>query len=66
MSAEAAVTVLLYAILFLLATSGIPGAIIAVAWLGVGGWFVAKTKSRGFWADISFAATWPIYVVLGR
>ena len=66
MSFEAFVTVAIYAGLALLAFTSLPGALFAAAWLGVGGWMISRTRARGFWADISFAATWPLYLALGR
>lgn len=52
------------ACLMLLASTGALGILFAVAWIGVGVWFVANTNSRGFWADATFVLTWPLYLAL--
>jgi hypothetical protein len=63
---EAIITLAIYAALLALALTSLPGLIFTLAWLGVGAWFVAKTRSRGVFADVSLLARWPLYVVLGR
>lgn len=63
---ETYITAGIFALLALLAASSWLGLGIAVIWLSVGAWMVARSRSRGLWADISFLATWPLYVILGR
>jgi len=59
-------TAVIYAVLALLAWLSLAGILLAIGWLGVGLWMVLKTRSRGILADLSFMATWPLYVVVGK
>lgn len=55
----------IYAALLALALfGGIVGIAIAIVWLIVGAWFVARSNSRGIWADLAFAVTWPIWLIV--
>jgi hypothetical protein len=63
---EAIITVALYALAALLAASSVAGLVLATAWLGIGLYMVANSRSRGIWADASFLVTWPIYWLAGR
>jgi hypothetical protein len=66
MDREMILTVAIYLFLIALALTSIPGLVVTFGWLAVGVWFVSKTRSRGLGADVSFVATWPLYLVLGR
>ena len=66
MTRELLYTVPIYAILAVLALTSLPGLALAVVWLSVGLSLVLSTRSRGLLADLSFVATWPLYVVLNR
>ena len=64
---EIAVTVIIYACLSLaMGFGGVVGFVLATVWIGVGAYLAANSTSPGFWADVSFVATWPIYVWLER
>ncbi|UPT53105.1 hypothetical protein [Synechococcus phage Yong-M3-232] len=63
---EAILTIALYALAALLASTSIAGLVLVTAWLGYGLYMVANSRSRGLWADVSFLVTWPLYWVLGR
>lgn len=43
---------------------GIVGLIVGIVWLGVGVWFVERSRSRGLFADAAFALTWPIWLIV--
>jgi hypothetical protein len=66
MHREMIYTAAIYAVLALLAWLSLAGILLAIGWLGVGLWMVLKTRSRGILADLSFMATWPLYVVVGK
>jgi hypothetical protein len=66
MHREMIYTAVIYAVLALLAWLSLAGILLAIGWLGVGLWMVLKTRSRGILADLSFMATWPLYVVVGK
>lgn len=66
MHREMIYTAVIYAVLALLAWLSLAGILLAIGWLGVGMWMVLKTRSRGILADLSFMATWPLYVVVGK
>lgn len=66
MKRELLYTAIIYAILALLALTSIAGLLLAVGWVGIGAWMVWRTRSRGLLADVSFMATWPLYVALGK
>lgn len=66
MNREAIYTLAIYAILFALAATSWAGLALAAGWLGIGAWMVWRTRSRGLLADVSFMATWPLYVALGK
>jgi hypothetical protein len=66
MHREMIYTAVIYAVLALLAWLSLAGILLAIGWLGVGLWMVLKTRSRGILADLSFMATWPLYVVVDK
>lgn len=43
---------------------GVTGILIFAAWIGVGAYFVANSRSRGLLADASFLVTWPYYLIV--
>ena len=53
-------------VIALLIMGGIVGASIATAWLLVGLYMIAQSRSRGLLADASFMVTWPVYLALGK
>lgn len=66
MRREMIYTLVIYAVLALVAWMSVAGALLAIGWLGVGLWMVSRTRSRGLLADVSFMATWPLYVAVGK
>ncbi|CDO34192.1 hypothetical protein [Novosphingobium sp. KN65.2] len=63
---ELVLTIAIYAFLAVLALTVPYGWLISSVWLSAGVYMVLETRSRGWIADISFLATWPIYLALGR
>ena len=66
MSREWLYTVAIYLVLSALAWTSLAGALLALGWVGVGLWMVLRTRSRGLLADLSFMATWPLSVAVGK
>jgi hypothetical protein len=42
------------------------GLMICAAWAAIGMYMVAKSKSRGFVADMGFVFAWPFYILFDR
>lgn len=64
---ELILTAVIYFALFASAIwGGALGIAAAAAWLLGGLYMVCNSNSRGLLADVSFAATWPVYVLLER